>query len=43
MDSPGSKLGGRESPHPMGRTFDMSAFSKALENIQATRLVEASW
>ena len=40
-DSP--RFSGRESPHPMGRTFDMTAFSKALESIQQTRLVEATW
>ncbi|KZP09985.1 phosphatases II [Athelia psychrophila] len=40
-DSP--RFSGRESPHPIGRTFDLSAFNKALEDIQATRLIEASW
>lgn len=40
-DSP--RFSGRESPHPIGRAFDMIAFSKALENIQVTRLNEASW
>jgi len=37
-ESPSSS--GRESPHPTGRTFDMSAFSEALARIQKTNLVE---
>jgi len=39
-ESPSST--GRESPHPTGRTFDMSAFSEALARIQKTSLVEDS-
>jgi len=38
-ESPSSS--GRESPHPTGRTFDMSAFSEALARIQKTSLEDA--